>query len=169
ERFLRMFTFLPIDQIVEAAKAHADDPGSRSGQKLLAREATRIVHGDSGVRAAEQATGVLFGGTPVTELSDEALAMAFEQAPTTEFPRSELDETIGLLDLMTRVGASRSNGEARRLVEQGGVRLNDHQITDSTYRVSADDLATTTTVLLRVGMKRQYLARVVVGHARSEL
>src|SRR5690606_23992555 len=65
ERFLRMFTFLPMQDIAAASQAHGADPGARSGQRLLAAEATRIVHGDAGVTAAEQATGVLFGNTPV--------------------------------------------------------------------------------------------------------
>lgn len=161
ERFLRMFTFLPIDQIEEATRAHAADPGARTGQTLLATEATRIVHGDSGVAAAQKATAVLFGDAPVSELDDEALAMAFEQAPTVEIPRSELEGELGLLELMTRLGASRSNGEARRLIEQGGVRINDLPVTDPTRKVGPDDLATATTLVLRVGKKRQYLARFI--------
>lgn len=161
ERFLRMFTFLPIDQIEEATRAHAADPGARTGQTLLATEATRIVHGDSGVAAAQKATAVLFGDAPVSELDDEALAMAFEQAPTVEIPRSELEGELGLLELMTRLGASRSNGEARRLIEQGGVRINDLPVTDPTRKVGPDDLATDTTLVLRVGKKRQYLARFI--------
>ena len=159
ERFLRMYTFLPIEEIDEVAKAHADDPSSRVGQRELAAEATRIVHGDEGLRAAEQATAVLFGDAPVAEMSDEVLAMAFEQAPTTELPRSELEAGIGLLELMSRIGASKSNAEARRLIEQGGVRLNDEPISDPTRTVGPDDLATATTLVVRVGKKRQYLAR----------
>lgn len=159
ERFLRMYTFLPIEEIEEIARAHADDPGSRMGQRKLAAETTQIVHGDEGLRAAEQATAVLFGDAPVSQLSDEVLAMAFEQAPTAEIPRSELEAGIGLLDLMTRVGASKSNSEARRLIEQGGVRVNDEPITDSARVVGPQDLATATTLVIRVGKKRQYLAR----------
>ncbi|HEX7099158.1 MAG TPA: tyrosine--tRNA ligase [Acidimicrobiia bacterium] len=159
ERFLRMYTFLPLEEVEEVAKAHADDPGSRIGQRRLAAETTLIVHGEEGLRAAEQATAVLFGDASVSELSDEVLTMAFEQAPTLELPRSELEAGIGLLDLMTRVGASKSNSEARRLVEQGGVRLNDEPITDSTRVVGPKDLATATTLVIRVGKKRQYLAR----------
>ncbi|HLU31610.1 MAG TPA: S4 domain-containing protein, partial [Acidimicrobiia bacterium] len=133
----------------------------RAGQRRLATEATRIIHGDEGVRTAELATGVLFGGTPVTELTDAVLAMAFEQAPTVEFSRAELENGLGLLDLMTRLGASKSNGEARRLIEQGGVRLNDEPVSDTTRSVGPADLATATTLVLRLGKKRQFLARFV--------
>lgn len=161
ERFLCMFTFLPLDEVVAVAGEHATDPGRRAGQRRLAAEATRIIHGDEGVRTAELATGVLFGGTPVTELTDAVLAMAFEQAPTVEFSRAELENGLGLLDLMTRLGASKSNGEARRLIEQGGVRLNDEPVSDTTRSVGPADLATATTLVLRLGKKRQFLARFV--------
>jgi tyrosyl-tRNA synthetase len=161
ERFLKMFTFLPLAEVAQAVEAHAVDPGVRHGQRLLAAEATRIIHGDTGVVAAEKATGVLFGDSPVSALDDSTLAMAFEQAPTVELPRTALEGGIGLLDLMTRVGATRSNGEARRLIDQGGVRINDEPVGDSTRVVSVGDLATATTLVVRVGKKRQYLARFV--------
>lgn len=161
ERFLKMFTFLPLAEVAQAVEAHAVDPGARGGQRLLAAEATRIIHGDTGVVAAEQATGVLFGDSPVTALDDSTLAMAFEQAPTVELPRTDLEDGIGLMDLMTRIGATRSNGEARRLIDQGGVRINDEHVGDSTRVVSVGDLATATTLVVRVGKKRQYLARFV--------
>lgn len=159
ERFLRMFTFLAMGEIADAVGAHAADPGQRRGQRLLAVEATRIIHGDSGVEAAEKATGVLFGDTPVSQLDDSVLAMAFEQAPTVNLALANLREGIGLLDLMTATGASKSNGEARRLIDQGGVRINDEPVTDPTRVLGPADLATATTLVLRVGKKRQFLAR----------
>lgn len=159
DRFLRMFTFLELERITEAVTEHNADPGARSGQRLLAAETTRIIHGDAGVLAAERATGVLFGGTPVTDLDDATLAMAFEQAPTTTFARTDLEAGIGLLQLMTDLGASSSNGEARRLIDQGAVRINDEAVSESSRVVTAEDLATETTLLVRVGKKRQYLAR----------
>ncbi|MGA7271938.1 MAG: tyrosine--tRNA ligase [Acidimicrobiia bacterium] len=160
-RFLRMFTFLLLDEIEQAVEAHEEDPGSRSGQRLLAEEATRILHGEEGLRAATQATGVLFGDTPVTNLDDATLAMAFEQAPTLEIERVSLQGGMGLLDLMTAVGAAKSNGEARRLVEQGAVRINEDEVKDSTRTVGTQDLATKSALVLRVGKKRQYLIRLV--------
>ncbi len=161
ERFLKIFTFLDPKEIAEVVVAHEANPDQREGQKRLAIETTRIIHGDEGVRSAEQATGVLFGNTPVTDLDDTTLAMAFEQAPTIELPRRDLEGGIGLLDLMTAAGASKSNGEARRLIAQGAVRINEERITDSSRTVGAADLATDTTLVLRVGKRRQFLARFV--------
>ena len=160
-RFLAMFTFLPMADVDEAASAHAAEPEKREGQRLLAAEATRIIHGAMGVTAAQRATGVLFGDTPVADLDDETLAMAFEQAPTVELPRADLSSGLGLLDLMTRAGASKSNGEARRLVDQGAVRLNDERVADSGRAVGAGDLATDTALVIRVGKKRTHIVRFV--------
>jgi tyrosyl-tRNA synthetase len=160
-RFLKLFTFLDLAAIAELERELAADPAGRVAHRALAREATRIVHGDEGVAAAERATAVLFGDEPFSGLDDAVLADAFDEAPSVEVPRARLDEDggIGLLDLLTEVGASRSNGEARRLVQQGGVRLNNARVDDPGRRVGPADLAGQTTLVLRVGKKRYYLAR----------
>jgi len=161
ERFLKLFTFLPLAEVAEVAAAHAADPASRVGQRTLAREATRILHGDEGVEAAERATTVLFGDEPYASLGDAVLADAFGEAPTVELPRVRLEEGIGLLELLTACGASASNGEARRLVEQGAVRLNNAPVADTARVVGVEDLVGETTVVLRAGRKRYFLARFV--------
>jgi tyrosyl-tRNA synthetase len=161
ERFLRLFTFLPLAEITAAVAEHAADPSARHGQRVLAREATRILHGDGGVASAERATEVLFGDEPYGQLGDDVLADAFGEAPSVELPRARLDEGIGLLELMTAVGACASNGEARRLVQQGAVRLNNAVVDDATRVVTPADLAGETTVVLRTGRRRQFLARFV--------
>jgi tyrosyl-tRNA synthetase len=158
-RFLKLFTFLPLDEVEALAEAHAADPAAREAHRTLAREATRIVHGDAGVRRAEAAAAVLFGKGLVADLDDEALAMAFAEAPSAELTRARLDDGLGLLELLVAVGAASSNGEARRLVQQGGVRVNDERMDDPTRELGAGDLATATTLVVRVGRKRHYLAR----------
>jgi tyrosyl-tRNA synthetase len=159
--FLKLFTFLDLAAIDELAAALERDPAARDVHRVLAREATRIVHGDDGVAAAERATGVLFGDEPFTGLTDAVLAAAFEEAPSVELDADLLDAPggLGLLELMTAVGASRSNAEARRLVAQGGVRLNNARVDDERRRLGRDDLAGTSTLVLRVGKKRYFLAR----------
>ena len=161
ERFLRLFTFLPLAEVAEVAAQHAADPSARHGQRVLAREATRILHGDEGVASAERATEVLFGDEPYGSLGDDVLAAAFGEAPSVELPRARLDDGIGLLELMTEVGASASNGEARRLVQQGAVRINNAPVDDPARVVTTADLAGETIVVLRAGRRRQFLARFV--------
>ena len=161
ERFLKLFTFLPLDEVAATVAAHAADPSARHGQRVLAREATRIVHGDDGVAAAERATAVLFGDEPYADLGDEVLADAFGEAPTVEVPRARLDEGLGLLEALTLAGASASNGEARRLVQQGAVRLNNAPVTDGARVLGPGDLAGATTLVLAVGKRRRFLVRFV--------
>jgi tyrosyl-tRNA synthetase len=157
--FLKLFTFLSLDEIAELERQHDADPAARIAHRTLARETTRIVHGDDGVTAAERATSVLFGDQEFTGLSDEVLADAFGEAPSVELPRGRLDEGLGLLELMTAAGASKSNAEARRLVDQGALRLNNVVVDDAQRTVTADDLVGATTMVLKVGKKRYFLAR----------
>ncbi len=161
ERFLKLFTFLDLTEIDEVAQAHADDPTQRLGQRRLAEEATRIAHGEGGLERARRATAALFGGEPLTELDDETLAEAFAGAPSTEVARERLEEGMGLLELMVELGAAGSNGEARRLVEQGGVYVNDVRVEDPTRTLGPDDLAGATILVVRTGKKRYHLARFV--------
>ncbi len=161
ERFLLLFTFLPRAEVADVVAEHERDPAARHGQRVLAREATRILHGDEGVASAERATDVLFGDDPYGSLGDDVLATAFGEAPSVELTRAQLDAGIGLLELMTAVGASASNGEARRLVQQGAVRINNVVVDDPARVVTPVDLAGETTVVLRAGRRRQFLARFV--------
>lgn len=160
-RFLKLFTYLDLDEIAELEEAHEAEPFARHAHKRLAEEATRIIHGDDGVAAAQKATAVLFGKEPFSGLDDRTLGEAFESAPSVELERSRLDDGMGLLDLLREVGAATSNGEARRTVQQGGVRINNRQVDDPEHVVSPLDLASETTLVLRVGKKRYYLARFV--------
>ena len=160
-RFLKIYSFLDLDQIAELEAETEQDPGARAAHRALAREATRIMHGKDGLAAAERATEILFGEEPFAELEDQTLADAFESAPSVELPRGDLDAGIGLLDLMVHAGAAKSNGEARRLIDQGGVSLNNVRRDDSSAMVTPADLASETTLVLRVGKKRYFLVRFV--------
>ena len=160
-RFLKLFTFLDLTEIAELEQELARAASERTAHRVLAREATRIIHGDAGVAAAEGATAVLVGDAPFTGLSDEVLAEAFEGAPSATLARARLEsEGIGLLEAMTATGLTRTNAEARRLVEQGAVRLNNARVDDPRYRLGTEDLASPTTAVLRAGKKRYALVRV---------
>lgn len=161
-RFLKLFTFLDLGHIAELEQELITDPAGRAAHRELAREATRIVHGDEGVEVADRATAVLFGDAAFRGLSDTVLADAFEGAPSVEIPRDRLEgDELGLLELLTEVGATKSNSEARRLVQQGSVRLNNEVVDDPQRRLGPDDLAGAGTLVLKVGKKRYFLARFV--------
>ncbi|HEX2027250.1 MAG TPA: tyrosine--tRNA ligase [Nitriliruptorales bacterium] len=160
-RFLRLFTFLPLQEVAELERAHGQDPSRRVAQRRLAEEATRLLHGVEGLAQARGATDVLFGGRRFAGLDDRVLAEAFGAAPSVELDRDRLREGLGLLELMTAVGAAASNSAARRLVEQGGVQLNNERVVDPTRRIGPEDLASERMLVLQVGRKRHYLARFV--------
>jgi tyrosyl-tRNA synthetase len=160
-RFLKIYSFLDLGQIAELEAETKQAPGERAAHRALAREATRIMHGDDGLAAAERATEILFGEEPFAQLDDQTLADAFESAPSVELTRGELDAGLGLLELMVHAGAAKSNGEARRLIDQGGVSLNNVRRDDSSVSVTPADLASETTLVLRVGKKRYFLVRFV--------
>ncbi len=158
-RFLKTYTFLPLEEIAALDAEQRRDPAAREVQRTLATEVTRIVHGEAGLQAAQRATRVLFGDEPFTGLDDRTLADAFESAPSVNLPRAHLENGITLADLLVECGAAGSRGEARRLVEQGGVSLNNRRLADAATVVGTGDLAGSATVVLRVGKKRYFLAR----------
>ncbi len=160
-RFLRIFTYLDLGDVADLVAQTEQDPSGRAAQKSLAREATRIMHGDDGLAAAERSSRILFGDEPFTELDDQTLMDAFDGAPAVTLPKADLESGLGLLEFMVQVGAAGSNGEARRLVNQGGVRLNNARVDDATQQLGSGDLASKTTLVLRVGKKRYFLARFV--------
>lgn len=158
-KFLKLFTFMDLEEIETVAAEHHQNPSQRVAQTVLARAATRIIHGDDGVVAAEQATAVLFGDDPFVGMDDEVLADVFSAAPHMEVDASRLDEGIGLLTLLTEVGATTSNGQARQQVRQGAIHLNNATVEDERRMVTRDDLASPTTLVLRVGKRRHHLVR----------
>ena len=158
-RFLRLYTFLPLDEIAGLEAAVAANPSGRAAQRALAAEATRIIHGDSGLSEAVRASEVLFGDEPFVDLDERTLGDAFEGAPAVDLPVDALTGGMGVLEVMVAAGAAASNGEARRLIEQGGVRINNSPVDDPTRSLRPPDLIGGTTLVLRVGKKRYFLVR----------
>jgi tyrosyl-tRNA synthetase len=97
-RFLRLFTFLPLDEIAATEAASTADPSARIGQRILARELTTTVHGAAAAAAAEEASAVLFGGSPLT-----ASPAAFELLAG-EVPTTALDAGASAVDLALAAG-----------------------------------------------------------------
>ena len=158
-RFLRLYTFLPLDEITTLETEAATEPAARKAQRTLAEEVTRIIHGPGGLAAAQRATAVLFGDEPFTDLDERTLLDAFSEAPSAQVPRDDLGPGMGILDLMVTCGAASSNGQARRLIGQGGVRLNNVPVTASAAIVTPDHLLAGGITVIRVGKKRYFLAR----------
>jgi tyrosyl-tRNA synthetase len=122
ENCLARLTFLPMDEVRRLGALK--DAAINEAKKILALEVTKLVHGEDEAKKAEAATNALFGG-----------GGNIEETPTTEITKAEFEENAGLLGLMVVCGLTKSNGEGRRLVQQGGVSVDDQKITDVNYVV----------------------------------
>jgi len=158
ERYFKLFTFLDIETINETCRSHESAPEKRSGQRALASEVTRMVHGEEALAQAERASEVLFGGE-VAGLSDAELREIFGDVPSAELPMARLAEGFPLAACLVEAGVARSKGEARRLVESGGVYLNNARATDAATVLTPANLASEHILVIRKGKKSYHLVR----------
>ncbi|HEX6038142.1 tyrosine--tRNA ligase [Longimicrobium sp.] len=162
ERYLRTFTFLPLDGIAAVLAEHAANPAARAAQRRLAAEVTRMVHGDEGLARAERATGVLFGSVAAQALPAAELLDVFADVPSTDVPRAALEgQGMGVVDILADAGVASSKAEARRLIAGGGVSLNGARVTSPELRVRADDAIDGQVLLFRKGKKENRVVRLV--------
>ena len=147
-RFLKIFTRLPLDEIAKLEALGGSE--LNEAKKILATEVTAVVHGRAAAQEAAETARKTF--------EEGALA---DNLPSIEVAGSELETGIGLLALVVRAGLAASNGEARRHVQGGAVRLNDEAITDERRSVTLEDLSPEKVVKLSLGKKKHILVRPV--------
>lgn len=161
--YLKAFTWLDRETIGELEQSLEDNPGAREAHRRLAKEVTTMLHGESELHKAEQAAKVLFGGS-LENLSVKDLKDIFEDVPSTVIPREELSgDGLGALELCTRTGLTSSNGEARRLIRQGGLFVNNERVTDESGRVTADQGIDGELLVVRKGKKSYHLVQIGQG------
>jgi tyrosyl-tRNA synthetase len=156
-RFLRFYTLLPLATIDELRDVTARAPEKREAQRVLAREVTRLVHGEAALRDAETITAALFTGD-VRGLSAEQLAQAFAGAPTTALARHDLGAS--LVDLLVRVGLAESKRRGRELITTGAIQLNGQRIAGADAVLSPDAVLPGGFVVLRKGKRTFHIARL---------
>ena len=150
--FLRTFTVLPASEIEQVASQVRDHPERREGQRALAAAVTRLVHGEDALQSAERIAKALFGGD-IRALTEADLG----QLELDGMERSSVSEGVGLLDALTSAGLTRSNAEARRMVQAGAIRLNGAPVADPAMRLTANGALHGRHHLLRRGKKRWHL------------
>ncbi len=156
---LRLFTFLAEEQIVALEQEVAARPEKREAQRMLAAECTGIVHGADTVRAVEAASRILFSASREVPAA-ETVELLAREVPVTEMARAELDAKVGLVDLLVRTNLAESKGAARKLIEGGGVYLNNERQSHPQRVVSAEDLQWPGAILLRAGKKNYHLVQI---------
>jgi len=158
--YLKYFTFLDRDAIAALEGVTQSAPEKREAQRVLAREVTALVHGAEPLARAEHASGLLFDGD-ITTLGVEEVLAVFEDVPSTELPADTFQgEGIGLVDLVARVQLAPSKAEARRLVESGGVYVNNRRVSDVKARLVRDLAIAGRVFVLRKGQKQNHLVRL---------
>jgi tyrosyl-tRNA synthetase len=145
-RFLKLYTTLPMDEIVRLSALGGSE--INDAKKVLATEATAMLHGREAAEAAAETARKTF--------EEGALA---ESLPTIEVPKADLEAGTGLLALVVQAGLAGSNSEARRHVQGGAVRVNDAPVSDPRTMVSAADLSAEGVVKLSLGKKKHILVR----------
>lgn len=146
--YLKLFTFISLEEVGELSTEHETNPGARVAQKRLAHEVTKFVHGEQTAVSVERASAALFGTVPFSELTVEETAMIKESAPNVN-----VADGIGLIDALIEAELASSKREARTFIESGAVQVNNEKIEDVdrvlTHTVDGGD------VLLKRG-KKQY-------------
>jgi len=155
---LRVFTFLSREEIERLEAQTAEKPSMRAGQKALAEHVTRLVHGPAETERIVAASEALFGGGELHRLEPTTLAAALREAGSTEVRREGGLPTI--VDLLVASGLSKSKGEARRTVAEGGAYLNNERVNDPDHAPADTDLLGGSWLVLRRGKK--HLAGVEV-------
>jgi tyrosyl-tRNA synthetase len=156
-KYLRFFTFLGARRISELEEAGAREPEKRHAQRELAREVTRLVHGDAAVREAEAAGEKLFGGN-VAEMSVGELLQVFPNVPSTTVAYDA--GGWRLVGLLTEAGVTSSNSEATRLIRSGGIYVNDRRVADEKARLSPEEAIEGQLFVVRKGKKENFLIRI---------
>jgi tyrosyl-tRNA synthetase len=147
-RFLRLYTKLPMAEIARLAALGGAE--INEAKKILATEVTALVHGRATAEAAaETARRTFEEGSLAADL------------PTVEVPRAELEAGLGVLAVFVRAGLAASNGEARRLVQGGGVRVNDVVVSDDRAKLGLSDLTGEGVIKLSSGKKKHVLVKPV--------
>jgi tyrosyl-tRNA synthetase len=158
ERYLKLFTFLPLERIAAVMAEHAADPARRSAQRELAREITSIVHGNPAAEQAIQTSTALFGGGA---LSLDALP----EMPERRVARADLPQDLPVVEMLVASGLASSKADARRGIQGKGFYLNGVPIDSVELRVGDDSLQGTADerfVILRKG-KKNYVRLVIEG------
>ena len=147
-RFLKLFTTLPMGEIDKLARLEGAE--INEAKKALADAATTLLHGAEAARAASETARQTF--------EEGAIA---ENLPTVEVPRGELEAGIGVLASFVKAGLVASNGEARRQIKGGGLRVNDVAVTDEKMLLKPSELTPEGVIKLSFGKKRHVLLRPV--------
>jgi tyrosyl-tRNA synthetase len=159
--YLKFFTWLSREEITGLEESVRTEPEKRKAQRELARHVTEMVHGETALGKALRASEILFG-KEISGLSVQEILDIFADVPSTELEKSKLDgDGFTLSDALVISGLAPSKGEAKRLVQGGGVCVNNRRVSDPRQSISSSDLIDGQVLVLRKGARNYHLIKVV--------
>ncbi|MCQ2129921.1 MAG: tyrosine--tRNA ligase [Bacteroidales bacterium] len=162
EKYIKIFTMLDRETIEAAIAEHAEDPGQRRLQKLLAKEITIMVHGQAEYDNAVAASQMLFGNSTseaLRKLDERTFLAVFDGVPTFDVEKAKLP--MGILDfLAVETSVFPSKAEARKMVQGNGVSINKDKVADINYQISENDILDGKYILVQKGKKNYFIVNV---------
>lgn len=157
-KWISIFTFLSRDTVEGLRSAHANNPGARELQKALAREVTMLVHGENGLTQALATTDKLFAdqNAPAESLSEEDLA-TMQGVVRIEYLKEKLFSGVDVITFLAETEIFTSKGEARKMLQNGGVSINRHKVGDLALILNPQHLLHGKYMLVQKGKKNYYL------------
>lgn len=162
EKWIRIFTFLPKEEITDLLTRHAANPGDRALQKALAREVTLFVHGEEGYKQALADTEKIFSNqsAPAESLSEKDLE-SMEGIARFDYSSDKIGAGTDIVSFLAETGILASKSEARKLVEGGGISVNRKKVETVKQTVDNSLLLHGKYILVQKGKKNYFLVKVV--------
>jgi tyrosyl-tRNA synthetase len=163
QTYIKIFTFIPPNEIEELINAHLESPHERILQKRLAQELTVLVHTQADYDFAIKASQILFGDSAtqaLSELSESQLLDVMDGVPTFSMLRKALDEGMDIVNFLVQTTILPSKSEAKKMVQQGGISLNKIKINLIDESIGKQHLLNDKYILVQKGKKNYYLVKI---------
>ncbi len=159
--YLKFFTFFDEETINRLEAETKEHPEARAAQKALAVEMTKMMHGETALENAKQASQALFGGD-IIGLSAEDIHDIFSEVPSFDMPADHFGgEGLNVVDVLTGTGFLKSKGEARRGIQEGGIYVNNRRVNDPAMNITISDFIEGKFLVLRRGKKNYFLVKAI--------
>jgi tyrosyl-tRNA synthetase len=161
ERMSLIFSFKPIEEIKALIEEHRQAPHLRRLQKALADELTILVHSEEDLEFAKKASEILFGNSAVEmlrSLNEKQLLEVMDGVPQVTAPKASLAEGLDLLSFLADNGVFPSKGEARKMLQNGGVSINKEKVTAVDHKITTEHLLNNSYLLIQKGKSNYTLA-----------
>ena len=157
--YLKYFTWLDQGRIAELENLLFEQPERREAQRTLAREVTRMVHGETALAKAEQASQALFGGD-ITGLDAADIEDIFAEVPSSQVTGDALSAGVPVVDLLVESGLASSKADARRAIQGGGIYLNNERVGDVAQVAGFAQAIDGQFLVLRKGRRQYHLISI---------